>query len=38
MATRTRGAGGVGLIVAAVNFELWQKVKKQRSLDDKENP
>jgi len=31
ISTRTRGAVTVGLIVAAVNFELWQKGKKQQS-------
>ncbi len=31
IATRTRGAVTVGLIVAAVNFPLWQKGRKRRS-------
>ena len=37
-ATRTRGAVTVGIIVAAANFQLWQKGGEQRSLDDKDNP
>lgn len=34
IATRTRGAWIVGLIVAAANFPLWQKGGKQRPPDD----
>jgi len=38
IATRTHGAVTGGLIVAAVNFQQWQKGNKQRSPDDKDNP
>jgi hypothetical protein len=38
IATGTNGALSIGLIVAAVNFQQWQKWSNQRDASDQEKP